>query len=114
MTNKENSKESENSISPEKMQEIQFLEQNLQNLFFQKQSMQAELSEVNSALKEIDKSDEEVFRIVGQLMIKSNKQDVKKDLLSKKESFEKRLNELNNHEKTLLEKIEEYKKEFFK
>ena len=57
----------------EKIQEIQFLEQNLQGLMFQKQAFQVESSETKAALKELEKSDDEVFKIVGQLMIKSDK-----------------------------------------
>ena len=51
----------ENSDS--KIQEIQFLEQNLQNLLMQKQAFQMELSETQAALKELENSGEEVFKI---------------------------------------------------
>ena len=41
-----------------KIQEMQFLEQNLQNIILQKQALQMELSETNSALKEIENAGE--------------------------------------------------------
>lgn len=113
MTNKDSSKKQETELNPQKIQELQFLEQNIQNLFFQKQSIQAELSEINSALKEIEKSDEDVFKIVGQLMIKSNKENVKKELSDKKKLFDKRIEEIDKQEKTLLKKLEESRKDLF-
>ena len=39
-----------------KIQEMQILEQNLQNFLLQKQAFQMELSETQSALKEIENS----------------------------------------------------------
>ena len=62
-----------------KIQEMQFLEQNFQNLILQKQAFQMELSETNSALKEIEKAGDEVFKIIGQLMIKTDKSSTKKE-----------------------------------
>ena len=51
----------------EELQEMQILDQNLHNMLLQKQAFQMELSETNSALKEIDKSNE-VFKLFGELM----------------------------------------------
>ena len=66
-----------------KIQEMQILEQNLQSLLLQKQAFQMELSETQSALKEIENSGEEVFKIIGQLMIKTDKSKIKQELLNK-------------------------------
>lgn len=112
MNEKEQVKKPEKEISPQKIQELQFIEQNIQNLFFQKQSIQAELSEITSALKEIEKSGEDIFKIVGQLMIKSHKEDVKKELENKKSIFETRIQEIDKQEKLLLKRLEESRKEF--
>ena len=60
-------------------QEMQMVEQSLQNILYQKQAFQMELSETESALTEIEKSGDEVFKIVGQLMIKSDKIKIKKE-----------------------------------
>ena len=62
-------------------QEMQMVEQSLQNILYQKQAFQMELSETESALTEIEKSGDEVFKIVGQLMIKSDKIKIKKENL---------------------------------
>ncbi len=51
-------------MEQEKFQEFQVIEQALQNLLLQKQGFQMELSETQSALKEIENSGDEVFKIV--------------------------------------------------
>ena len=61
-------KETEKNI-----QELQILEQNLQSIMMQKQAFQLELSEVENALEELKKSGDEVYKIVGQVMIKAKK-----------------------------------------
>src|SRR3972149_6481387 len=66
-----------------KIQEIQMMEQNLQNLLLQKQAFQMELSETLAAKKEIDNAGEEVFKIIGQLMVKTDKEKVKSELANK-------------------------------
>jgi len=97
-----------------KIQEMQILEQNLQNLLLQKQAFQMELSETEAALKEIEKADDEVFKIIGQLMIKTNKPEVKKDLLNKQKLLDMRLKPLEKQESTLSTKIEEIREELMK
>ena len=64
-------------VSQEKLQEMQFLEQNLQSLMMQKQAFQMELSETKAALKELDNSGDDVFKLVGQLMLKTDKKKMK-------------------------------------
>ena len=97
-----------------KIQEMQILEQNLQNLLLQKQAFQMELSETEAALNEIEKTDDDVFKIVGQLMIKSNKNKVKKELIDKQKLLEMRLKPFEKQEATLSEKIEKIRQEFMK
>ena len=94
-----------------KIQEMQILEQNLQNLLLQKQAFQMELSETESALKEIEKADDDVFKIIGQLMIKKNKDDIKKDLLEKQKILDMRLKPIEKQEAALSSKIEEIREE---
>ena len=67
----------------EKLQELQVLEQNLQNVLMQKQTFQIELAETQGALEELEKSGEEVYKIIGQLMIKSEKAKMKIELEEK-------------------------------
>ena len=94
-------KETENQI-----QELQLLEQNLQSILMQKQAFQMELSEVENALEELAKTSQDVYKIVGNVLIKSQKDLLLKDLKSKKELMSLRLKNLDNQEKTLSEESE--------
>ena len=94
-----------------KIQELQILEQNLQALSIQKQTFQIELTEVLNALSDLKKSGEEVYKIVGSLMVRSNKADLASDLEEKKKIFELRISSIEKQEKLLEEKAEKLKKE---
>jgi len=90
---------------------MQILEQNLQNLLYQKQAFQMELSETQASMKEIKESKDDVFKIVGQLMIKSDKKKVLDDLSSKEKLLELRIKSIEKQENSFLEKIEALKEE---
>jgi prefoldin beta subunit len=95
----------------EKIQQMQFLEQNLNAILMQKQAFQMELSETEDTLKEVGKNSEDVYKIVGQLMIKAEREEVKKELESKKKIVETRIKALESQEKTLKEQTEKLRKE---
>ncbi|HJX51105.1 MAG TPA: prefoldin subunit beta [Candidatus Nanoarchaeia archaeon] len=97
-----------------KIQELQFLEQNIQNLIFQKQAFQLELSETDSALNEINNAGEEVFKIIGQLMIKTKKSKVKEELENKKKILEMRIKTIEKQESSFAKKIEEIQEQIVK
>lgn len=65
-----------------------------------------ELSETKDALKELENSGDEVFKVIGQLMIKSDKTKMKEELLSKIKIFESRIKTLENQENSLADKLE--------
>lgn len=95
-----------------KIQEMQIIEQSLQNILLQKQSFQMEFSETKNSLEELtNSSDEEVFKIVGQLMIKSDKSKVKKELEEKKRIINLRISHLEKQEESFLEKLEKIREE---
>ncbi|MFH1151776.1 MAG: prefoldin subunit beta [Nanoarchaeota archaeon] len=97
-----------------KIQELQFLEQNLQNLLLQKQAFQMELSETQAASKEIEKAGDEVFKIIGQLMIKTDKKKLKDELENKDKILTLRVNTLEKQETSLAEKLEKLRDEVMK
>ena len=88
------------------LQEMQILEQNMQSLLMQRQTFQLELSETQSALKELENSSEEVYKIVGNLMIKSDKSKIKNDLLDKEKIINLRVKTLEKQEGFLMDKLE--------
>ena len=92
-------------MEEQKIQEIQMLEQNLQNLLLQKQTFQMEFSETESALKAIENSGDEIFKIIGQLMIKTEKSKIKDELENKTKMLELRTKTIENQEASLVEQL---------
>jgi len=101
-------------MTQEKLQEMQLLEQGLHNVMAQKQAFQMELSETQTALSEIRDSGEEVYKIVGQLMIKSEKSKVEEDMKNKEKLLEIRLKSLEKQESTITDKLESIRSELMK
>ncbi|MFH1801305.1 MAG: prefoldin subunit [archaeon] len=99
------------SEQDKKIQEIHFLEQNIQNFLFQKQAFQIELTETRAALEEIEKSGDEVFKIIGQLMIKSEKPKIKKELLDKEKALNLRMKTIEKQENSIKERLNGIRKE---
>ncbi len=95
----------------EKIQELQILEQSIQNILMQKQAFQMELSETEAALNELGKSGDEVFKIIGQLMIKSDKSTIKEELTEKQKLFGIRMKNLEKQESSLALQIEKLRDE---
>ena len=91
--------------SEEKIQQLQALEQNMQNFLMQRQQFQMQLVEVDSALDEI-KNKDSVYRIIGNIMVSSNKEDVKNELEEKKKLLEIRVSNLEKQEQRLKEKAD--------
>ncbi len=99
-------------MKEKKLQELQIYEQNLQTIILQKQVLQAEMNEISNALKEIEKSKEaSVYKIIGGIMIKENREDIAKELKEKKEILELRIKNFEKQEEILKKKFEELRKE---
>jgi len=79
----------------------------------QKQSFQTQLTEIESALKEL-KNSEKAYKIVGNIMVSSKKLDLEKDLKSKKETVELRIKMLERQEEKIKEKADKIQKEVLK
>ena len=95
------------------IQEIQILDQNLHNLLLQKQAFQLELSETTSALKEIEKS-EEVFKLIGEIMMKADREKVKEELSSKEKILGMRIKSIEKQEDSISKRLEELRKNISK
>ena len=89
--------------------QLQLLQQNLQNTMLQKQQLQKQLIEIESALKGIETSTA-AYKIIGNIMIASKKEDLQKDLKQKKEILDLRLKNFEKQEQTLKQKTEEIQK----
>ncbi len=93
------------------IQEMQILEQRLQNSILQKQAFQMELAETNAALKEIENSGDEVFKVIGQLMIKSEKSKIREELNNKQKILELRIKTFDKQENLINEKLNKLREE---
>jgi len=99
----------------QKIQEMQMLEQGFQQIMMQKQAFTHELNETDYALKELDKSQGDVFKIVGQqVVIKSTKETLTKEMKHKKELIETRMKTLEKQEKEMSDKLESLRQEIMK
>lgn len=98
----------------EKIQEMQLLEQSLQQILMQRQAFQMEISETTNALEEIKKAGDEIFKIVGQLMIKTEKKKTQDELENKKKVLDLRVKTLEKQEKTITEKLQKLQQEVLK
>ena len=98
----------EKKISQEaarKIQELQILEQTVQNILLQRQAFLLELNETNLALEELKTADREVYKIIGQIMLRASKEELEKDLKSKKEILELKGKNLEKQEGNFKEKM---------
>jgi prefoldin beta subunit len=89
-----------------RIQNLQALEQDFQQLLMQKQNLQLETNETTTALTEIAKTKGDVFRVLGQIMVKSNPTDLKKELTEKKGLLDQRIQIVEKQETSLRENIE--------
>lgn len=97
-------------MSSTKVNQLQLVQQNLQNIMLQKQQVEAQLTELNSALEEL-KGTKKAYKIVGKIMISTSEEKLTKDLEEKKEVAELRLNNFVKQEEKLKETITLLQKE---
>ena len=94
----------------EKIRHLQLAEQSMQALLSQKQALQMQLMEIDSALKELETASE-AYKIVGNIMVASKKDKLQTDLKEKKETAELRIKTLEAQEKSTRDKAEVIQKE---
>ena len=97
----------------EKVQQLQMIEQNMQNMLAQKQQFQWQLVEIESALKELV-STNKAYKIVGNIMISKDKEELKKELEQKKDIVELRIKTIEEQEKKVKERATAMQSEVMK
>lgn len=90
----------------EEIQQLQKLEQNLSNISSSKQSIQTQIMELESALKEL-KNQTQAYKIIGNVMVQANAAKLKEDLSEKKSLYELRIKTIEKQENQLKEKSKE-------
>ncbi len=101
------------SVSKEtqqKIQQLQLMEQSMQQFLIQRQNFQSQLAEIDSALKEL-KNSKEAYKIIGNIMVLSDNEELEKELTSKKETAELRIKTLEKQEQKLRERAEDMQKQ---
>jgi prefoldin beta subunit len=94
----------------EKIAQLQLYEQSLQNILVQKQQFQSQGIEIESALAELEKTNE-AYKIVGNIMVASKKEDLKKDLEGKKETIGLRIKTMEKQENNIRAKAKKLQEE---
>ena len=102
------SKETEQKIG-----QLQMFEQSLQSFLGQKQQFQVQLVEIESALGELDNTDK-AYKIVGNIMVEADKNELKADLQSKREMLELRIKTMEKQESQVREKASSLQSEILK
>ncbi len=101
------------SDAEQKISQLQMFEQGLQSFLAQKQQFQSQLIEIESALEELSTSPE-AYKIVGTIMLKTDKEELTKDLASKKEMLEIRIKAIERQEGQLKDKASKIQEEVLK
>ena len=86
--------------------QLQLLQQNLQQHLLQKGQIQQQLLEFESALKELPSS-EQVYKIVGKLMLAKKKEELLSELEEKKKLMQLRLKTVEEQEEKIKESIKQ-------
>jgi len=98
----------------QKIKQLQIFEQNFQAILMQKQAFQMELTETENALTEIAKSKDDIYKMIGQIMIKTDKNKVESELKRKQELLSLRLKTFEKQESELTKQLEDLRKEIMK
>lgn len=87
------------------IEELQLLQQNREHLLQQKQQIQNQMLELDSALQQLA-STPQAYKIVGKIMIAASSSSLQKELQDKKEVAELRLQNIISQEEKLQSSIE--------
>jgi len=94
----------------QKMNQLQMFEQSLQSFLGQKQQFQMQLAETESAISEL-KNTGKAYKIVGNIMVESDKSELNADLGSKKEVLELRIKTMEKQESQVRERASKLQEE---
>ncbi|MBL7051499.1 MAG: prefoldin subunit beta [Nanoarchaeota archaeon] len=103
------SKETQDQIS-----QLQLFEQKMQSFLGQKQQFQSQLLEIENALKELENSEGDAYKIVGNIMLKTEKNKLHDSLKEREDILGLRLKNITKQEETLKEQAEKIQAEIMK
>jgi len=93
----------------EQLVRLQQLQQTLQSVSTQKQQLELELNETDKAISELEKSTDEtpVYKSVGSILVKANRQTLLTELKERKELLATRVTVLGKQEDRTRERLKE-------
>jgi len=94
----------------EKIRKLQLLEQELSHLSVQKQQLSIQLKEINDALSDLGES-EKSYKIIGNVVVSADGDELIKELNSKKESVSLRISSIEKQECVIKDRFSEAQKE---
>ena len=86
------------------------LQQRLQIFLAQKQQFQLQMLEVENAIKEVSTAKAPAYKLVGELLIEKNIEELKNELTDKQKELELRIKSLEKQEKAIKDKSTELQK----
>jgi len=90
------------------VEQFQSYQQQYQAIIIQKEQLKLQELEIDNALEELEATKEEkVYKISGPIMIKKDREDLKKELEERKENIELRLKTLSTAESKIVSKLKE-------
>jgi prefoldin beta subunit len=93
--------------------ELQMQNQQLQTITMQRQSLLIQQKEMEKALEEVEKTaDEDIYRSVGPILVKTSKETIKKELEEGKEDADLKLKSLEKQEARIKQKIKTMQERF--
>ena len=99
----------------QKIQDFQEAQQQARILMSQKYQIEIQLKETKNAIDELEKAgNTEVHKVVGQILIKSDKNAVLSDLKEKAETLELRMKTFEKQEKKIMERAKGLQEELQK
>jgi prefoldin beta subunit len=96
-----------------KIQKLQLIEENLHSYLGQKQQVQSQLMEIESATAALD-SAKSSYKIIGNIMVEQSEADLRKELGERLERVKVRLAALERQEERLKEQAESLQQEIMK
>lgn len=88
--------------------QFQIMQQQLQNVMIQKESLRLNIMEIEQALEELGKSgSKDAYKITGSVMVSKPAEDIKKDLEETKDAINVRIESLGKSEKDLTKRLTE-------
>ena len=85
--------------------QLQMNNQQLQNVMIQKQTLMIQTKEIEKALEQLEKASDDVYKSVGPILVKTPKEDIKKELAESKEDIDLKIQSLDKQEAKIKERI---------